>query len=76
MFAAGAQTGYVSSEKRGRPMVDTAPMVVNMVMMVSPAPAFIMSHVLMPLAAWTMALGAVDTGSRNARLETRVQFYN
>ena len=45
---------------------------VSIVKSVRPVPAFIMSTVFIPLAAWTMAFGAVDTGSMNARLAVRV----
>ena len=69
---AWAHSGKVSVLNTGTPMVATLAMVVNIVTTVSTAPAFIMSQVLRPPAACTMALGAVETGRRKARLDTRV----
>lgn len=72
LFRARAQSGKVSVLNTGTPMLATLAMVVNIVTTVNTAPAFIMSHVLRPPAACTMALGAVETGRRKARLDTRV----
>ena len=72
LLRAWAQSGKVLVLNTGTPMVATLAMVVNMVTTVSPAPALIMSQVLRPPAACTMALGAVETGRRKARLDTRV----
>ena len=72
LFMAWAQSGKLPVLNTGTPMVATLAMVVNIVTKVSTAPAFIMSQVLRPPAAWTMALGAVETGRRKARLDTRV----
>ena len=72
LFRSWAQPGKVSVLNTGTPMVATLAMVVNMVTRVSTAPARIMSQVLRPPAACTMAFGAVETGRRKARLDTRV----
>ena len=52
--------------------METHARVVSIVRSVRPVPALIMSVVFIPLAACTMAFGAVDTGSMNARLAVRV----
>ena len=72
MLVLGAHVGYESRSKICTPRVDTQARVVSIVKRVSPVPAFTMSVVFIPLAACTMALGAVDTGSMNARLAVRV----